>query len=66
MTTMIAELYDALKSAGAPEDKAQAAAQAMADYDNRFSRIEADLLVLKWMVGFVLAGMVPLLFTAFT
>ena len=24
-------------------------------HENRFSKIEADLLVLKWMVGFVLA-----------
>jgi|TARA_B100001964_G_scaffold238448_1_gene303955 hypothetical protein len=38
----------------------------MANYGNRFSRTEADLLILKWMVGFVLAGTVPLLFTAFT
>ena len=39
MATMIAELYDALKAAGAPEDKAQAAAKALAHPDDRFSRI---------------------------
>jgi hypothetical protein len=55
MGTMIAEVYDALKEAGASEEKARAAAQALADYDRRFSRVEADLLVLKWMVGFNLA-----------
>ena len=32
MTTVIAEVYDAFKSAGAEEDKALAAASAIADY----------------------------------
>ncbi len=54
MTTMIAEVYDAFISAGAPEAKARAAAEAMANYESRFAKIEADLLVLKWMVGALL------------
>jgi hypothetical protein len=33
MTTMIAELYDALLAAGSPEDKARKAAEAMAGYE---------------------------------
>jgi len=55
MTAMISELYDALKSAGAPEDQARKAAEVVAAYDNRFARIEGDLTLLKWMVGFNLA-----------
>jgi hypothetical protein len=50
MTTMIAELYDALLAAGSPEDKARAAAEAMAGYeayDQRFGRIESDIGELK-------------------
>ena len=46
MTTMIAELYDALIAAGTPEDKARKAAEAMAGYEayeSRFIRIEADI-----------------------
>ena len=35
MTIMLAEVYDAFLSAGAPEDKARAAARAIADYDGR-------------------------------
>jgi len=96
MTTMIAELYDALLAAGSPEDKARKAAEAMAGdeaYEGRFARIEADLgelkrdvadlkrevgelgrrmaaverdtLLLKWMVGFVLAFQLPILFKLF-
>jgi hypothetical protein len=62
---MVIELYDALKDAGASEEKAKAAAQAMADYDCRFSKVEAGLLPLKWMVGFVLAGVVSIVAKSF-
>lgn len=51
MTTMLAEVHDAFKDAGASDDKARAAASAMADYENRFQKIEVDTAVLKWMVG---------------
>jgi hypothetical protein len=33
MTTMIAEVYDALVAAGSPEDKARKAAEAIAGYE---------------------------------
>lgn len=55
MATMIYEVYDALKAAGAPEDKAKAAAEAVGNYDNRFSKVEAGLAILKWMAGANLA-----------
>ena len=73
MSTMIAELYDALKDAGASEEKARAAAKTMADYDSRFNKIDQDLslikaeiTILKWMLGFLVVGMVYLLFKIFT
>ncbi len=73
MSTMIAELYDALRDAGASEEKARAAAKTMADYDSRFNKIDQDLslikaeiTILKWMLGFLVAGMVSLLFKIFT
>lgn len=55
MATMISEVYDAFIAAGTPEDKARKAAEALADYENRFSRIDAELVVVKWMVGFGIA-----------
>ena len=61
MTTMIAEVYDALIAAGSPEDKARKAAEAIAAYENRFNKIESDLTLLKWMVGSVLALCVAIL-----
>jgi hypothetical protein len=65
MTTMITELYDALKDAGANEEKAREAAETVAAYGNRFAKIEADLGILKRMVGFNLAGTVALIFMGF-
>jgi hypothetical protein len=65
---MISEVYDALISAGAPEDKARKAAETLANYDNRFSRLdgavlklESELVLVKWMVGFGIAMKVAIL-----
>jgi hypothetical protein len=52
MATMVSEVYDALIAAGAPEDKARAAATAVASQDTRIARVDSDLSTLKWMVGF--------------
>ena len=65
MATLLVEVYDALKDAGASEDKARAAATATANYESRFNKIEGDLLVLKWMTGAILAGVVSLVLKAF-
>jgi hypothetical protein len=48
---MLEKLYDALRSGNIPEDKARAAAVEGAQYENRASKIESDLTLLKWMVG---------------
>jgi hypothetical protein len=68
VSTTISEVYDALISAGAPEDKARKAAETLANYDNRFSRldgavlkVEAELVLVKWMVGFGIAMNVGIL-----
>jgi hypothetical protein len=40
---MVAEVYDALREAGASEEKARRAAEAMTGYDERFARIEGAM-----------------------
>ncbi len=72
MTTMILELYDALKAAGAPEDKAQAAAKTLASHDERFDRIDvelatvrAELALIKWVVSGVGFGVLLLVLKSF-
>ena len=52
MALMSSELYDALIEAGASEEKARKAAEAVAAYDTRFATLERKLDVLTWMVGF--------------
>jgi hypothetical protein len=45
--TMISEVYDAFIAAGTPEDKARKAAETLADYENRFIRIDDAVLKLE-------------------
>ena len=65
MAMMISEVYDALLEAGASPEKARRAAEALANYETRFSKVDADLLLLKWMTGFILAGVSGLILQAF-
>jgi hypothetical protein len=65
MAVMIAEVYESLKEAGASDAKAKAAAEILAHYEDRFAKIEADLLVIKWMLGVVIAGILSLVVKAF-
>ncbi|OHC73375.1 MAG: hypothetical protein A3G18_11810 [Rhodospirillales bacterium RIFCSPLOWO2_12_FULL_58_28] len=58
MSIMLSKTYDALLAAGAPEDKARAAAEEIAGYENRLVRLEV-------MVALVLAGVTGLVIKAF-
>jgi hypothetical protein len=60
MTFMVSEVYDALIAAGYPEDKARKAAEALTKGEDRLAKIEAELLLIKWMMGFVLAFQVAI------
>lgn len=62
MTTMIAEVYDALIEAGASQEKARKAAEAIAGYESRFAgievrleRMEGKITLLSWMVGIAIS-----------
>lgn len=66
MANMLSEIYDALREAGASEEKARAAATAVASYESRFTRIETGLTVPKWMIGFNLAISLSILFKVFS
>ena len=54
MPLMNAELYDALLEAGATDDKARKAAEAVASFENRFTRIEAELGFHRWAFAAVI------------
>jgi len=62
VSTIISEIYDAFLAAGTPEDKARKAAETLANHDDRFARldgavvkVQSELVLLRWMVGFYIA-----------
>ena len=68
MATIITEVYDAFRSAGADEDKAKKAAEALSAYDKRFAeidvrfeRINGRLDVITWMLATLIAGVAALI-----
>ncbi len=58
MSLMLSKTYEALVAAGAPEDKARAASEEIAGYENRLVRLEV-------MVALVLAGVASLVAKTF-
>jgi hypothetical protein len=65
MTTALMEVYDALREAGASEERSRAAAEAVANYDDRISKLGTDITLLKWMAGFNIALSVAVLLRSF-
>lgn len=68
MPIMLSKTYDALISAGAPDDKARDAAEELADYENRLSSIdnrlaavEGKLTVMIWAIGINAAATIAIL-----
>jgi len=58
MTTMITEVYDALIDAGASEEKARNAAEAIADH-------QSDIKEIKFKLNFLLILIIPMFLTIF-
>ncbi|HEX9903801.1 MAG TPA: integrase [Propylenella sp.] len=63
---MMGKLHEALVTAGAEKEAAREAAEEVANYDSRIGRVEADLVLLKWMVGFNVAMTLAILWRVFT
>jgi len=55
MTTMQSEVFEAFRSINVPEDKALHAAAALSRRDDDVSTIKSDVMLMKWMLGVVLA-----------
>jgi len=59
MSTMISEVYTAFRRAGVSEDEAKAAAEALSAKSlatkDDMKKLEKELLIIKWMVGLVIA-----------
>jgi phage shock protein A len=64
MSLRLGALHDALLSPG-DADLARKAAEEVAGYENQLAAVRSDLLLIKWMLGAVLAMLVSLLFKVF-
>ncbi len=67
-------MKQAFKSAGIPEDKATAAAKAIAEIgqeerltliEKEITEIKGDIKLIKWMLGVIIAGILSLILKAF-
>ena len=79
MIVVLTELYVALRAAGAPDDKAQAAAKALALRERRCDHVgtelttirgelealEAQIVMVKWITGATFAGILALILRTF-
>jgi uncharacterized protein Yka (UPF0111/DUF47 family) len=65
MSVLIEELYDALKEAGASDEKARAASRAVAKYESEIGSIQATQRLHSWMLGTLLALTIAILFRVF-
>ncbi len=52
---MQSEVFEAFRAIEIPEDKALKAATALSKRDDDVISIKSELVLVKWMVGFVLA-----------
>jgi hypothetical protein len=73
------DLVDKLKTAGIPQEQAEAVVGVIADaqetlatkeyidhkFDNKLASIYTDLAVLKWMMGFIMAGVLSIVVKTF-
>lgn len=60
MSIMQSEVFEAFRAIEVPEEKALKAVQALSKRDDEVGSIKAELLVIKWMMGFVLAFQVAI------
>ncbi len=57
---MQSEVFEALRAIDIPEEKALKAAASLSKRDEDVVSIKAELLLIKWMMGFVLAFQVAI------
>jgi hypothetical protein len=60
MAVMQSDVYAAFRAIDIPEEKALKAAEALSKRDDEVSGVKSELLVIKWMMGFVLAFQVAI------
>jgi hypothetical protein len=57
---MQSEVFEAFRDLGASEEKSLKAAQALSKRDDDVVSLKSDMMIMKWMMGFVLAFQVAI------
>ncbi|MXX10920.1 MAG: integrase [Nitrospira sp. SB0677_bin_15] len=65
MAVMLAKTYEALKDAGASDEKAREAAEEIAGFESRLASIENRLIRVEVLITIVLTGVVSLVVKTF-
>jgi len=65
MAVMLAKTYEALKDAGASDEKAREAAEEIAGFESRLASIENRLIRVEVLITIVLTGVVSLVVKPF-
>ena len=65
MSVMQSEVFEAFRAIDVPEEKALKAATALSKRDDDVNSLKSDMLLLKWMLGFVLAFQVGIFIKLF-
>jgi len=60
MSAMQSEVFEDFRAIDIPEDKAMKAAAALSKRDDDVISVKGELLLIKWMMGFVLAFQVAI------
>jgi len=60
MSAMQSEGFESFRAIDIPEDKAMKAATALSKRDDDVISVKGELLLIKWMMGFVLAFQVAI------
>jgi hypothetical protein len=60
MSVIQSEVFEALRAIYIPEEKALKAAASLSKRDEDVISVKAELLLIKWMIGFVLAFQVAI------
>ena len=60
MSNMQAEVFEAFRAIDKRQDKAVKAVTALSKRDDDVSSLKGDMLLMKWMMGFVLAFQVAI------
>ena len=66
MAMMLGRLYQALRTAGVPDDQAREAAEEVADFEKQLADLRSDVRLIKWITGTTLAAVVALLLQSLT